>query len=108
MVLDTKDSGKMIYKMGKELRHGQMVQNMKVIIKREKNTDRVLIPGYLNFIWKSDGSRYVGQWADNKISGHGVYTWLDGRKYDGEWLNNNMHGKGVYTWKDGRRYEGEY
>lgn len=50
MVLDTRDSGKMIYKMVKELRHGQMVRNMKVTIKKEKNTDRAHIPGYLNFI----------------------------------------------------------
>lgn len=26
--------------------------------------------------------------------------------YEGDWMNNNMHGHGVYTWKDGRKYEG--
>ena len=81
------------------------------------------------YTW-SDGSKYDGQWSDNRleenfnnayenklifcdlytlrITGRGLYTWLDGRKYEGEWLNNNMHGKGVYTWRDGRKYSGDY
>jgi len=46
--------------------------------------------------------------VDNKISGLGIYTWLDGRIYSGQWFDNNMHGKGFYTWKDGRKYDGEY
>lgn len=45
---------------------------------------------------------YSGEWKDNKISGNGVYMWVDGRRYDGEWENNFMHGKGVYSWLDGR------
>ena len=40
----------------------------------------------------SDGSKYVGDWFDNKINGQGLYTWLDGRSYDGSWKDNNMHG----------------
>ncbi len=45
---------------------------------------------------------------ENKISGIGIYSWLDGRKYEGEWKNNNMEGIGIYTWNDGRKYEGMY
>lgn len=59
------------------------------------------------YAW-NDGSRYDGEWFENKIRGTGTYTWLDGRKYQGEWLDNNMEGMGVYTWQDGRRYEGQY
>jgi len=54
-----------------------------------------------------DGSKYEGEWVNNKINGKGIYKWKDGRVYNGEWLNNNMHGYGVYTWlEDGRKYEG--
>ena len=45
---------------------------------------------------------------ENKISGIGIYSWLDGRSYEGEWKNNNMEGMGVYIWNDGRKYEGQY
>ena len=51
------------------------------------------------YIW-NDGSKYNGEWFENKINGRGVYEWPDGRRYDGDWKDNNMHGRGVYTWKD--------
>ena len=50
----------------------------------------------------------MGDWKENKISGIGVYSWLDGRRYEGEWLENNMEGMGIYIWNDGRMYQGEY
>ncbi len=46
----------------------------------------------------------MGDWKENKISGIGVYSWLDGRRYEGEWLENNMEGMGIYIWNDGRMY----
>mgnify|MGYP003346586257 CR=1 FL=1 len=61
----------------------------------------------VTYSW-NDGSRYDGEWQENKIKGMGTYTWLDGREYRGEWVDNNMDGIGVYTWQDGRKYEGEY
>ena len=51
---------------------------------------------------------YTGEWRKNKISGIGIYSWLDGRKYQGEWLDNNMEGMGIYIWNDGRMYQGQY
>ena len=50
----------------------------------------------------------MGEWQENKISGTGIYSWLDGRKYEGEWESNNMEGFGYYVWNDGRKYEGQY
>lgn len=38
----------------------------------------------------------------------GVHDFSDGRKYMGNWENNNMHGHGVFLWPDGRKYEGDY
>ena len=40
----------------------------------------------------------MGDWKENKISGIGVYSWLDGRRYEGEWHENNMEGMGIYIW----------
>ena len=37
---------------------------------------------------RADGSRYEGEWVNNKINGKGIYKWNDGRVYNGEWLNN--------------------
>ena len=63
--------------------------------------------GFGTYQWK-DGSKYVGSWDDNKITGIGIYEWLDGRSYQGEWSKNNHQGIGIYKWKDGREYKGEY
>jgi len=38
----------------------------------------------------------------------GIYHFASGSKYDGEWKNDRKHGKGVFTFPDGARYEGEY
>lgn len=96
-----KDNGKKIYKMVKESNVGKMDLNMKeIIVKANKH-------GYGVYKW-ADGSRFDGQWSENKISGLGTYSWLDGRQYKGEWKNNNMEGFGFYSWKDGRKYEGQY
>ena len=63
--------------------------------------------GYGEYFW-ANGSKYKGNWSENKISGYGEYFWNDERSYKGEWMDNNMHGKGVYKWPDGRKYDGEY
>ena len=35
------------------------------------------------------GSKYQGQWANDKKNGQGVYTYSSGKVYyDGEWLDN--------------------
>ncbi|MBE6064905.1 hypothetical protein [Clostridium cochlearium] len=34
---------------------------------------------------KKDGSKYVGQWKDDKIHGEGIYICEDGEKYIGTW-----------------------
>lgn len=39
-----------------------------------------------------------------KKHGLGLYCWNDGSKYDGEWYENKIKGIGTYTWLDGRKY----
>jgi hypothetical protein len=81
-------------------------------------------------IW-SDGSKYLGQWRDNKASGKGKlihqngdiyegdwefdkpngfgeYFRSDGSKYKGFWKNDQQDGKGEEIWADGSKYEGMY
>ena len=43
-----------------------------------------------------DESCYEGQWADDKMSGYGVFFFPDGKiAYEGEWQNNKCNGRGV-------------
>jgi len=56
----------------------------------------------------ADGDVYVGEWKDDKAHGNGTYLHTDGAKYDGEWREDKQHGHGVETWPDGARYEGRY
>jgi len=74
MVQNMKDNGKMICRMATELKPGLMVLDMKVIIWKERNMEKVLfiiIIAYTlgNYLW-ADGSRYIGNWHENKISGY--------------------------------------
>jgi len=50
-----------------------------------------------------NGNVYDGQWKDDKMHGHGVYTTSDG-VYDGQWKDGDQHGHGVYTCSDGRSF----
>ena len=55
-----------------------------------------------------DGSKYVGEWRDDKQHGQGTYTYADGSKYVGEYRDGLRNGQGTYTWADGRKYVGEF
>ncbi len=55
-----------------------------------------------------DGTRYKGEWKDNKRHGKGVLIRPDGTKYSGEWLNDKPDGQGTLTYPDGRKRIGEW
>ncbi len=83
-----------------------------------------------------DGSKYDGEWIDNKehgqgtlyflgdnefkddiytggfkaglMHGQGTYTYANGDKYIGEWKDNRRNGQGTYTYANGDKYIGEY
>ena len=55
-----------------------------------------------------DGSKYVGEWKDDKQHGQGTHTWPSGDTYIGEYKDNKKHGQGTYTFADGDKYIGEY
>jgi hypothetical protein len=53
-----------------------------------------------------DGSRYEGEWQDEKRQGQGVWTRPDGTVYAGEWKNDKPDGQGTLTRPDGLKYTG--
>ena len=55
-----------------------------------------------------DGTKYIGEIHNNKITGKGEYYFNTGAVYVGELLNGFRNGKGKYTSKEGIEYEGEW
>lgn len=70
--------------------------------------ERELIGNFQAFYYSrwSDGRQFEGEWKDNKMHGHGVFTWPDGRKYEGSYENDKKCGYGEFFWSDGRCYKG--
>lgn len=96
----------------------------------EGRVERGLAQGKGTFTFL-DGSKYIGDFKDNKMEGKGRMTnangviydggfergrpngqgtviFPDGRKYVGEIVENHIHGKGAMTYPDGSKYEGEF
>ena len=38
---------------------------------------------------------------DDKAHGYGIYTHYNGSKYEGQWVNDKQHGFGIERWPDG-------
>jgi hypothetical protein len=58
-----------------------------------------------------NGSKYVGEWKEDKQHGQGATTYAEGDKYVGEYKDGEKHGQGTYTWaaapNKGDKYVGE-
>ena len=54
-----------------------------------------------SYTW-SNGNKYVGEWKNNEMYGHGTFTSTPGYKYVGEWKNGHKHGQGTQTYPDGK------
>ena len=55
-----------------------------------------------------NGSKYVGDFVEDKRQGFGEYLFLNGNKFDGGFVGGSMEGKGVMEYGNGDRYEGEW
>jgi hypothetical protein len=40
----------------------------------------------------------IGNWENDKANGYGVYTHANGSRYEGEWVDDKQHGRGKETW----------
>lgn len=56
----------------------------------------------------TDGSKYVGEFKDNKWHGQGTYTRGDGAEYVGEFKNGRSNGQGTLYFPSGAKYVGEF
>lgn len=56
----------------------------------------------------ANGDYYEGNWAEDKASGLGIYVHANGIKYEGDWKEDQQHGQGKEIWPDGAYYEGSY
>ena len=54
-----------------------------------------------------DGGRLAGQWKDGNFSGQGTMTYRYGT-YEGQWKDGMKSGQGVMTYPDGSKYEGNW
>jgi hypothetical protein len=43
-----------------------------------------------------DGSKYTGEWKEDKAFGKGKLAHEDGDEYEGEWENDMANGYGTY------------
>ena len=55
-----------------------------------------------------DGTKYVGEFKDDKWHGQGTATSLDGSKYVGKFKDGEKNGQGTFTFPDGGKYVGEW
>ena len=56
---------------------------------------KLIIEGTVTY---SDGTKYVGEFKDDKRHGQGTYTTAgEDLKYVGEWKDEKEHGPGTYT-----------
>ena len=54
------------------------------------------------------GDKYVGKFRGGKRHGQGTYTYASGNKYVGEWKDGFFNGYGTFTFANGDKYVGEY
>jgi hypothetical protein len=64
------------------------------------------VNGQGTFIY-GDGTKYVGEWKNNKKDGQGTMISSDGSVYVGEWKHGIQEGQGTITGQ-GHKYVGEF
>ncbi len=91
-------------------KHGRG-ENSTESIEGKQNIDDVAHPSPLSHsvgVWiDSKGSKYSGNFVNDKEHGFGTLTHLDGRKYRGQFQDGDKHGYGIQVWPT-RTYDGEW
>ena len=55
-----------------------------------------------------DGTKYEGEWKDDKKHGQGTYIYSDGIKWVGGFKDDKLYGQGIYVYPDGLKESGEW
>lgn len=53
-----------------------------------------------------NGNSYVGDWINDTMAGHGIYTFHNRNRYVGELKDGRFHGQGTMTYPDDGVYKG--
>lgn len=56
----------------------------------------------------NEGSKYVGNFDNNKLHGHGDMSYANGNRYVGNWKYDKPNGQGTYYWEKGDVYTGNF
>jgi len=67
-----------------------------------------LCHGEGKYSFVESGAVYVGQFADDKKEGTGVYIDQLGTSYRGEYVRDRFEGQGIHRWPDGSEYCGQW
>ena len=55
----------------------------------------------------NNGSRYKGDWINDKREGKGI-IYYNGDRYKDDWINDKIEGKGIMYYSNADRYEGDF
>ena len=62
----------------------------------------------IGIYYYNDGSRYEGDFRNDKLEGKGIMFYNDGEIYMGDWRNGKKEGKGIYYYNNGDREMGDW
>ncbi len=91
----------------KIVKDSELSQNLDEITNYDDDDEDELEEDWETYTYP-DGSKYVGEWEDDKITGFGTFTWANGEEYVGWFKDNQPNGEGTYTYPDGSKYVGEW
>jgi hypothetical protein len=106
----TMESGSAIKNQALALIFGLMEDPTKDIGKMIKDVDKELLFGsqWVSFIFKhcviTLGYKYTGEWLNDRGDGFGKFYWENGDCYQGNWKNGKRVGKGRLITSDGKIY----
>ena len=92
--------------------HGKGTLNLKSGDKYVGDFKNGMLNGHGKYTWSEnragDCKDYIGDFRDNNKHGYGTLQFKTGDKYQGQFIDDERHGFGVFYYADGYRYEGEF